>query len=82
VVVYLGTGRSTAGTYPVVSLRDSAGAVWQIRGESDILRIQIEKAHPRLGDTLAVSYFATLAGRSQRPYENYKAVVRAVRQPA
>lgn len=60
---------------PLVELEAADGTVWSIRGYSTVLRNQINKADPQVGDFMAVRYFGVKAGKS-REYKNYKVAVK------
>ena len=61
---------------PIIELEAKDGTLWSVRGYSTVLRNQIEKADPQIGDLMAVRYFGTKAGKSGREYKNYKVVVK------
>lgn len=63
-------------TCPLIEIEDKDGTLWSVRGYSTVLRNQITKADPRVGDLMAVRYFGTKTGKTGRDYKNYKAVVK------
>jgi hypothetical protein len=63
---------------PLIELEAADGTVWSIRGYSTVLRNQINKAAPKVGDIMAVRYFGvkTGKGKNAREYKNYKVAVK------
>lgn len=55
-------------------LEAADGTVWSVRGYSTVLRNQMNKANPKIGDLAACRYFGPKTGRAGREYANYKAV--------
>lgn len=73
-VKYRGTVPSDYGQedIPHVLIEAADGTIWSVRGYSTVLRNQINKADPQIGDLMACRYFGPKTGRSGREYENYK----------
>jgi hypothetical protein len=63
-------------TVPLIELEAADGTVWSIRGYSTVLRNQITKADPHVGDLMAVRFFGSKAGKSGREYKNFKVAVK------
>lgn len=63
-------------TCPLIELDDGNGTVWSIRGYSTVLRNQITKADPRVGDIMAVRYFGVKTGKGGKDYKNFKVAVK------
>lgn len=61
---------------PIIELEAADGTVWSIRGYSTVLRNQITKADPKVGDFMAVRYFGMKTGRNSREYKNFKVAVK------
>jgi hypothetical protein len=61
---------------PIIELEAADGVVWSIRGYSTVLRNQITKADPKVGDIMAVRYFGVKTGKNSREYKNYKVAVK------
>lgn len=63
---------------PLIELETADGTIWSIRGYSTVLRNQINKADPKVGDIMAVRYFGvkTGKGKNAREYKNYKVAVK------
>jgi hypothetical protein len=61
---------------PLVELEAADGTVWSIRGYSTVLRNQLNKAEPKVGDIMAVRYFGVKTGKNSREYKNYKVAVK------
>lgn len=63
---------------PLVELEAADGTLWSIRGYSTVLRNQINKADPQVGDFMAARYFGvkTGKGKNAREYKNYKVAVK------
>lgn len=78
VVTYIGTVSSDYGPEecPLIELEAADGTVWSIRGYSTVLRNQITKANPAVGDTLAVKYFGVKPNKAGTEYKNFKVAVR------
>jgi len=77
-VKYVGEVASDYGpeTCPLIELEAGDGTVWSIRGYSTVLRNQITKADPKVGDIMAVRYFGMKSGKGGRDYKNYKVAVK------
>jgi hypothetical protein len=79
-VKFLGTVPSEYGPEecPYVELEAADGTIWSVRGYATVLRNQITKANPQVGDLMAVRYFGvkTGKGKNAREYKNYKVVVK------
>jgi hypothetical protein len=63
-------------TCPLIELEAADGTIWSIRGYSTVLRNQITKADPKVGDFMAVRYFGMKVGKGGREYKNYKVAVK------
>ncbi len=61
---------------PLVEIESADGMKWSIRGYSTVLRNQINKTDPQVGDFFAVRHFGSKTSKSGRDYENYKAAVK------
>jgi hypothetical protein len=61
---------------PHITLEASDGTVWSVRGYGTVLRNQINKVDPQVGDLVAIRYFGKKDGRNGRAYENYKVAVK------
>jgi hypothetical protein len=77
-VTYVGEISSDYGPEmcPLIELESPDGTVWSIRGYSTVLRNQINKVGPKVGDIMAVRYFGVKTGNSNREYKNYKVAVK------
>lgn len=77
-VKYVGEVASDFGpeTAPLIELEAADGTVWSIRGYATVLRNQITKADPKVGDIMAVRYFGMKAGKGGRDYKNFKVAVK------
>lgn len=80
IVKFLGTIGSDYGDedVPLMEVQDAKDAdlLWSIRGYSTVLRNQITKADPQVGDFFAVKYLGEITGKKGKPYHNFKAAVR------
>lgn len=61
---------------PIIELEAADGTIWSVRGYSTVLRNQISKADPKVGDIMAVRYFGMKTGKNSREYKNYKVAVK------
>jgi hypothetical protein len=61
---------------PLVELESADGTVWSVRGYATVLRNQINKADPQIGDFMACRFFGVKAGKSGRDYKNFKVAVK------
>lgn len=77
-VVHVGEISSDYGpeAVPLIELEAADGTVWSIRGYSTVLRNQISKADPKVGDFMAARWFGAKMGKSGREYQNYKVAVK------
>lgn len=75
-LVYRGSVESDYGNdVPMLEIEQADGEVWSVRAYHTVLRNQIEKADPAVGDTVAIKYFGLKSGKGD-DYHNYKVVVR------
>lgn len=65
---------------PIIELESADGTVWSVRGYSTVLRNQISKADPQVGDIMACRFFGTKASKAGRDYKNYKVAVKHATQ--
>jgi len=77
-VTYVGTVPSDYGPEecPLVELEAPDGTTWSVRGYSTVLRNQLNKADPAVGDTIALKYFGVKEGKGGREYKNFKVAIR------
>lgn len=61
---------------PIIELEAADGTLWSVRGYSTVLRNQINKAAPAVGDFLAIRFFGEKNSKSGRAYKNYKVAIR------
>ncbi len=61
---------------PIIEIESADGTKWSIRGYSTVLRNQITKADPQVGDLMAVRFFGTKASKAGRDYKNFKVAVK------
>lgn len=60
------------GEVPLLEIEEKGGEVWSVRGYHTVLRNQIEKNDPEVGDLVAIKYFGPKTPRSGgKDYENY-----------
>jgi len=60
------------GEVPLLEVEQKDGVVWSVRGYHTVLRNQIEKNDPEVGDLVAIKYFGPKTPRSGgKDYENY-----------
>lgn len=76
-VTYVGEVASDYGPEmcPLITLEAADGTVWSVRGYSTVLRNQISKADPKVGDLMACRFFGVKQGKT-REYKNYKVAVK------
>lgn len=70
---------ATTGTFPdcpVVTLRQPDGKEIRVTGFQSVLRNEIEKAAPQVGDLFAAKYFGLKDGKGGTSYHHYKVAVR------
>lgn len=81
-VKFLGTIGSDYGDedVPLMEVQDAKDPelLWSIRGYSTVLRNQINKTDPQVGDFFAVKYLGEITGKKGKPYHNFKAAVKHV----
>lgn len=78
-VTHVGTVHSDYGPEeaPLIELESADGTVWSIRGYATVLRNQIMKADPQIGDLMAVKYFGVVTSKGGKTtYKNYKVAVK------
>jgi hypothetical protein len=51
------------GLIPLIEIQETDGHIWSIRGYHSVLRGQIEKANPQVGDVIAVKYLGEKENR-------------------
>jgi hypothetical protein len=63
---------------PYLEIQDSKDAdqIWSIRGYGFVVRNQIERTNPQVGDTFAIKYLGETDSRGGNTYHNVKAAVR------
>lgn len=60
------------GSVPLLEIQEKDGHIWSVRGYHTVLRNQIEKNNPQVGDTIAIKYLGTKENKKgDNSYENY-----------
>lgn len=63
------------GTIPLLEIEESNGHIWSVRGYHSVLRGQIEKNDPQIGDTVAIKYLGEVDNKKgDQTYFSYKMV--------
>src|SRR4051794_21834907 len=68
-VTFVGEVRSDGGSdsIPLINIESADGTVWVISGDSMVLRNQISKADPSIGDIMGFRYFSKKSGETASP---------------
>jgi hypothetical protein len=61
--------------YLEIQDKDDPDMLWAVRGYATVLRSQIERGEPEVGDFIAIKYFGEREGKVN-DYKNFKVVVR------
>jgi hypothetical protein len=59
------------GAIPLLEIEETSGHVWSVRGYHTVLRNQIEKNDPLVGDTVAIKYLGVKENKGGKDYQNY-----------
>lgn len=60
------------GSVPLIEIQEKDGHVWSVRGYHLVLRNQLEKADPQVGDTIAIKYLGEKENKKKdNSYQNY-----------
>lgn len=60
------------GTVPMLEIEEAGGQIWSVRGYHTVLRNQIEKNKPQVGDMVGIKYLGEKENRSgDNTYSNY-----------
>lgn len=60
------------GTVPLLEIQEKSGRIWSVRGYHTVLRNQIEKNNPQVGDIVAIKYLGEKDNKKgDNSYQNY-----------
>lgn len=60
------------GSVPLLEIEEADGHIWSVRGYHTVLRNQIEKNDPQVGDMIGIKYLGEKQNRSgDNSYSNY-----------
>lgn len=63
------------GTSPTLTIQTDAGDIYVVFCSSGVLKSNVERQNPQIGDEVGIRYLGEAEGKSGRTYKNFKFVV-------